>query len=205
MDECALCREGLKTVNGAMEKYAVVGETGSAKEAIGAIKQLKPQIVTTDIRLPDMNGIEFIREIKHVHPEACVIVLTLSDDLELVLMACREGATGYLLKEDANEELSRAIAAALKGKTYICPQLSKQLLKNKTHLHIRSAREILTPREIEVLQLIAEGLTNKGTAAKLNISVKTVEVHRLHIMEKLDIHNSAGLVRYAMRESLVNL
>jgi two-component system response regulator NreC len=161
-----------------------------------------------DIGMPNLNGFEATRQIKKKLPEVKVLILTMYRDDEYVLQALQSGASGYVLKDVAVEELVSAIRAVYNNQYYLCPCISRTVIEaslGKTERAEKEPYELLTPREREILQLIAEGHTNKEVAAKLFISAKTVDAHRSHIMEKLDIHEVARLVKYAIRKGITDL
>lgn len=207
-DDHTIVRQGLRALLDSQEDIEVVGEAEDGRQAFEKTKELIPDIVVIDITMPNLNGIEATRQIKKLNPEIKVLVLTVHDNEEYIHQILQAGASGYLLKESAVTDLVSAINAVKKGGIFLSPAISKVVVKD----YIRHAEEgtgdfdslnILTNREREVLQLIAEGHTNREVAHLLKLSVKTVDVHRSHIMEKLNIHDVTGLVKYSIRKGLI--
>jgi len=185
-----------------------MGETSSGREAVRFVSELQPDVVILDIGMPDLNGIDATRQMKARIPTTKILALSMHSDKRFVARMFAAGASGYLLKDCAFEELARAIRAVAQDQTYLSPSITSQVIKDYVrHLAVSdSARpEILTPREREVIQLLAEGKSTKHVAAALNISVKTVETHRSQIMEKLNIDSIANLTKFAVREGLTSL
>jgi DNA-binding NarL/FixJ family response regulator len=187
----------------------VVGEANSGRMALKLTRELKPDVVIMDITMPDLNGIEAARQIHSEIPGVKVIALSMHSDKCLVAGMLMAGASGYLLKEDCDSgELARAIRAVAINQTYLSPKIGEVVIKDYVrHLSMTASSpfSILTPREREVLQLLAEGKNAKEIASSLHVSVKTVETHRNKIMEKLDIRSIAELTKYAIRERLTPL
>lgn len=207
-DDHTIVRQGLRALLDSQEDIEVVGEAEDGRQAFEKTKELVPDVVVIDITMPNLNGIEATRQIKKLNPEIKVLVLTVHDNEEYIHQILQAGASGYLLKESAVTDLVSAINAVKKGGIFLSPAISKVVVKD----YIRHAEEgtgdfdslnILTNREREVLQLIAEGHTNREVAHLLKLSVKTVDVHRSHIMEKLNIHDVTGLVKYSIRKGLI--
>jgi len=184
----------------------VVGETGDGREALHFIERDQPDVVLMDISMPGLNGLEAAAQVVNEYPNVRVIILSMHADEEYVLQALRAGAAGYLLKDSDAAELELAITAVVRGETYLSPQVSKHVIADYLRLvgSESGAHEQLTPRQREVLQLIAEGHTTKQIAQILSVSEKTAMTHRAQLMERLDIHDIAGLVRYAIRIGLVS-
>lgn len=185
-------REGLK----------VVGEAADGQDAVTLAESTHPDVAVLDVTMPVLNGLDAAREIQKVSPRTKTVFLTVHDEDPYLLDALRAGAKGYVVKTHAAENLIQAIREAARGGVYLSPEVSRavvQAYQNKTEL----SPDPLSPRERQVLQLIAEGKTTKEVASVLNISVKTAETHRTHIMEKLDIHETASLVRYAIRNGMI--
>jgi len=200
-DEHAVFRQGLRAL---LErgKFDVVGEASDGLEAIAAAERLQPQVVVIDLAMPALNGIDAVREIVKRAPRAKAVLLTMHTEEYHVLEALRAGAKACVSKTQAAEHLLQAIKDVCAGGVYLSPHVSGAVVQAylaKTELPY----DPLTPRERQVLQLIAEGKTTKETAAVLDVSVKTAETHRTNLMEKLDIHSTAGLVRYAIRRGLL--
>jgi DNA-binding NarL/FixJ family response regulator len=205
VDDHTLVRTGIRLLLQDLDGVEVIAEAGDGREALSLAEQLCPNLVVTDIAMKGLNGLEAARRIKQQTPNTHVIFLSMHAGEEYVLRALEVGASGYLLKNSAVQELELALQAIASGDTYLSPPVSKQVIAH--YLREVSSRprpeEALTDRQREILQLIAEGHTSKEIARVLAVSVKTVETHRAQIMERLNIHDIAGLVRYAIREGLV--
>jgi two-component system response regulator NreC len=184
----------------------IIGEASSARDAMGAAMRLKPNVILMDIGLPDLSGIEATREIKKRIPEACIVALTIHEDEEYFFKMLEAGATGYVPKRAAPDELLTAIRAAATGQVYLYPSLAKLLVRDFLSGGRPSPEETssdLTDREQEVLTYLAEGANNEAIASALVISPKTVARHRENIMRKLNLHSRAELVRYAIRKGII--
>jgi len=207
-DDHTIVRQGLCAILGAHPEVQVVGEASDGREAVQLTAELQPEVVVMDIAMPKLNGLEATRRIAAKQPNVRVLVLSMYTDIEHVVHALQAGACGYVRKEDADTELMEAIQAARPDEPYLSPAIDKEAV----HEHLRRAAkqepdeeyEPLTPREREVLQLVAEGYANKQIARLLSIAIRTVEEHRAHIMHKLDLTDQAGLVRYAIRKGIVS-
>ncbi len=206
-DDHVLLRQGLKSIVEKMDGLKVVGEVGDGLELLKVLKKLTPHLIILDISMPQMRGLEAIREIRAIHPEVKVLMLTMHKELEYLYQAISTGAQGYLLKEDADTELFSAIKAIRQGKLYLSPFFSRELpedwvekLQGEQGL---SSEELLTTREREILKLISEGKSNKEIGELLFISPRTVERHRANIMEKLHLRKIADLVRYALKKEYI--
>ena len=205
-DDHALVRAGIRALVEKIEGVVVVGEAGKGSEAIDMISGLKPKLMLLDITMPDGGGFEVLDYVTKKHPDIRVIVLTVHEAGEYAIRALREGAAGFLPKSAASAELEQAIQAVIRGEVYISPETSrKTLLDFGKSGSKRELLATLSPRQREVLCLIAEGKTTKQIAQVLEISVKTVETHRAQLMERLDIHDVAGLVRYAIIVGLIDV
>lgn len=180
----------------------VVGDAADGREAVSLAEALEPDVIILDVSMPLLNGIDAARAILAIRPEAKAIAVTVHTDEEYVLNAFRAGVRGYVLKKQAAADLLQAIRAVHAGQVYVSPGIS-QTLVDALRSGAESSADPLTAREREILQLVAEGKTSKEIAALLIISVKTAETHRANIMAKLDIHDTPGLVRYAIRRGLV--
>jgi DNA-binding NarL/FixJ family response regulator len=205
-DDHALVRAGIRALVEKIDDVVVVGEAGTGSEALELVRQLRPNLMLLDITMPDGGGFEVLDQIMKKHPEIRVIVLTVHEAGEYAIRALREGAAGFLPKSAASTELEQAIQTVVRGETYISPETSrKTLLEIGRGTTKRDQLATLSPRQREVLRLIAEGRTTKQIAQVLEISVKTVETHRAQLMERLGIHDVAGLVRYAIIVGLIEV
>jgi two-component system response regulator NreC len=207
VDDHAVVRSGLKMLLSAEGDVEIVGEAGTAAEAIEVAGAVAPDVILMDIGLPDLSGIDATREIKKRFPRISVVALTIHEDEEYFFKMLDAGASGYVPKRAAPEELLTAIRAAASGEVYLYPSLAKLLVTDYlTQEHVISNKpklDGLTNREREVLQYLAEGTSNEEIAVSLVISPKTVERHRENIMRKLNLHSRAELVRYAIRRGIV--
>jgi len=205
-DDHALVRAGLRKLLESLPDIEVVGEAEDGRAALALVASHKPDLVLMDIAMPGLNGIEAAARLSREHPQVRALILSMHQNEDYVRQALRAGAAGYLLKDAAPVELELAIKAVLRGETYLSPAVSKGVMSD----YVQRLRgedtpgEALTPRQREILQLIAEGHTTKEIARRLNISVKTVETHRTQLMKQLDLHDVAGLVRYALRTGLIS-
>lgn len=200
-DDHQIVRDGMKVFL-EREGYKVNAEAQNGQEAIRLALKLQPDVVVLDITMPILNGLDAAREILHNAPATKAILLSMHDESKYVMEGLRIGVKGFVTKTHAAEDLLLAIRKALQGVTYVSPELSQavfEAIQTKTDI----VKDPLTPRERQVLQLVAEGKTAKESAILLNISTKTAETHRARIMQKLDIHETAGLVRYAIRRGLI--
>ena len=208
-DDHKIFRQGIKKLLEEESDLQVVGEASDGREAVKKTIELKPDVILMDIAMANLNGLEATRQIKKQLPSAKVIMVTMHKNEEYVLQSFQAGASGFILKEGAVEELVSAIRSINSDKSFLSPSISKTLIdaymrKMETG-KTETPFDLLTDREREVLQLIAEGYTNREVAKSLFISVKTVEAHRAHIMQKLNIHDIAKLVKYAIQKVLVDL
>ncbi|MGA2192801.1 MAG: response regulator transcription factor [Nitrospirota bacterium] len=208
-DDHTIVRQGLKALLEAQPGFQVIGEAENGREAVKKAQELVPDVIIMDIAMPILNGLEATRQIKRMLPDVKVLALTMHNDEEYVFQILKSGASGYLVKETAANELITAVQSVKSGNPFFSPLISRKImesyLKDDEEKKARMEPDKLTNREKEVLQLIAEGYTNNEIANLMNISVKTVETHRAHIMSKLDIHDVAGLIKYAIRKGLVVL
>ena len=206
-EDHTLFRQGLKALLSLEPEFEVVGEAADGFQAIKCAKELKPDIILLDISMPRVDGMAAIREIKSVCPEAEILILTVHKTEEHVLETLKSGASGYVLKDASHEEFLLAMRSVLQGKRYLSPDISARIvdgyLNGRETADPTSPWESLTPRERQVLKLIAEAYKNKEVADFLCISVKTVAKHRANIMKKLDLHSAAELTAYAMKRGLV--
>lgn len=205
-DDHALVRAGLRELIQKIPFVEVIGEASNGRQTLELIQAHTPDLVLLDIGMKELNGLEVAERITRDHPGVKTLILSMHANEEYVLRALRAGASGYMLKDSAITELKLAIEAVLSGKTYLSPTISRSVIDSYLHRTgsgKKAALEQLTPRQREVLQLIAEGNSTKEIAASLNLSAKTVETHRAQLMERLDIYDVASLVRFAMREGLI--
>ena len=207
-DDHTVVRQGLRALLEAEPDIEVVGEAETGRQAVQQTRKLLPEIVVMDIAMPLLNGLEATRQIVKEVPGAKVLVLSSYNDDEYVHQLTEAGAAGYLLKQTAAGDLIKAVHEARRGNAFFSPAISKRLLDHyrEAFLHgapVRKRADLLTSREGEVLQLIAEGKANKQIASELCISIKTVEKHRQQVMNKLNIHDIAGLTRYAITNGVI--
>jgi DNA-binding NarL/FixJ family response regulator len=207
-DDHTVVREGFRKMLEMEDDLAVVGEAQDGRKAVAMAAKLRPDVVLMDIAMPLLNGLEATRQILKARPEAKVLILSAHNDDAYVTTAIQAGAMGFLLKQTSSHEVCRAIREVANGKQFFSPTVSRRLERTGSQAPNRlgTARKgaaTLTSREREVLQLIAEGKANKETAAELGIGMKTVEKHREHLMQKLDIHDTAGLTRYAISSGII--
>jgi two-component system response regulator NreC len=206
-DDHTILRAGLKMMLNAQPDMEVIGEAQDGRQAISEGIRLQPDIILMDITMPDMNGIEATRQVKKMLPEVKVLVLTMHENDEYVFQALRAGASGYMLKEAADTELITALHVIQSGKFYLSPSAQSVMVGDYLQ-RVRTGEEkdtysSLTEREREILKLVAEGYTNNQIAERLVISPKTVDTHRTHGMDKLNLHSRAEIVKYAMRRGLL--
>lgn len=205
-DDHALVRAGIRALVEKIKGLVVVGEAGKGSEALELAKQLKPNLMLLDLTMPDGGGFEVLAQVKKQFPEIRVIVLTVHEAGEYAIRALREGAAGFLPKSAASTELEQAIQTVIGGEVYISPEMSrKSMIEVGKGTTKRELLDTLSPRQREVLRLIALGRTTKQIAQELGISVKTVETHRAQLMERLSIRDVAGLVRYAILVGLIDV
>jgi DNA-binding NarL/FixJ family response regulator len=202
-DDHEVVRSGLRAVLERQAGFEVVGEAENGQEAVKTAVLTKPDVVVLDYAMPVQNGVEATREIRAKCPRTEVLIFTMHDNEDVVQDVLSAGARGYLLKADANNHLIAAVQALGRHEAYISGKISANLLDALLTRRHGGHRDVLTPRERAVVQLIAEGQTNKGVCAKLGVSLKTVESHRASAMRKLGLHTTADLVRYAVRNRMV--
>jgi len=205
-DDHTLMRAGMRVLLDDMAGYEVVAEAGDGDEALELLRQHRPDVVLMDIDMKRMNGLEAMATAKREFPNLHVIMLSMHAEKQYVMQALRDGASGYLLKDAATVELELALNVVMRGDVYLSPGVSKQVAEG----FVRGAQSVdpvasLTPRQREILTLIAEGHNTKEIAFRLGLSAKTVEAHRTQLMERLDIHDIAGLVRFTIRVGLIKL
>lgn len=204
-DDHTLVRAGIRALLEKLPDVHVVAEASDGREAVHLVTTTQPDVVLMDIAMPGLNGLEATRRLVKEFPAIRVLILSMHKNEEYVWQALRAGAVGYLLKDADLAELALAITAVTHGETYLSPPISKHVIREYVQRvgGEETGLEQLTPRQREILQLIAEGHTTKMIAQRLGLSVKTVETHRVQMMERLDIHEIAGLVRYAIRMGVV--
>ena len=206
-DDHMIVREGLRALLEAEEDIEVVGEAENGRQAVQLIKRLRPDVVVMDIAMPLLNGLEVTRRIVKEVPATRVLILSAHGDDEYVRQVVLLGAAGYLVKQTSADVLGRAIREVHKGNTFFSPSIAKRLPNlssgSPDGRGAITMKAGLSSREVEVLQLIAEGKANKQVARELGISIKTVEKHRQHLMSKLDLHDTAGLTRYAIAAGII--
>ena len=207
-EDHTILREGLKALLSSDPQFTIIGEAADGREAVRCVEKFEPDLILMDLSMPRMSGMEAIREIKKRYPETRIIALTVHKTDEYLHTTLQAGADGYVLKDATHAELMLAIKKVMKGQSYLSPGVSEKViegyLEGKVTAMPESPWDTLSPREREVLKLIAEGYKNKEIADDLCISLKTVEKHRANLMKKLDLHNAAALTVYAMQKGLVN-
>ncbi len=202
-DDHAVVRQGFRMILGAQTDMEIVGEAGNGREAVTMCEELKPDVVVMDVAMPELNGIEATRRIATATPQTRILALSMHKDSVYVREILRAGARGYLLKDSIDVDLLAAVRAIARGEGYLSPAVSDAVLTDYRK-HVTDPLDLLSSREREVLQLIAEGKTNKEIATLLNLSVYTVDAHRGRIMEKLNLHSTGELVRFAVRKGLID-
>lgn len=208
VDDHEIVRAGLRMLFSAEPEVEIIGEASSGEEAVNLVASLKPEVVLMDVAMPGIGGIEAARRIKATHPQVAVLALTMHEDDEYFFEMLAAGASGYVPKRAAPDDLMSAIRVVRQGDVYIYPSLARLLVKDFLHRAETSdveTREELTPREQEVLTCIAEGYSNREIADTLVISVKTVDRHRENIMRKLKLHNRIELVKYAIEKGFIKV
>ncbi len=204
-DDHAMMREGLRSILENELHLNVIAQAANGRAAVEFAKQHKPDLIIMDISMPDMNGIEATRQILQDVPGTKIIALSMHTDKRFVGEMLSAGASGYLLKQSATDELQQALETVLAGKTYISPEIAGVVVQEFVQMKKNAESVELTPKERQVLQLIAEGISTKEIASKLNLSIPTIDTHRQHIMAKLNIHSVAELTKYAIRTGLTSL
>ena len=208
-DDHRMVREGIHKLVEQCRDVEVVGEAEDGFAAVRLAEELSPDVVVMDLSMPNQNGLDAARHILEKQPQVRIIVLSMHADRRFVLEALKAGAQGYLVKANAFEELLKAIATVSAGRTYLSPEISdvvvKEYVAQSTNAAAPTAFSVLTSREREVLQLVAEGMAMKEIGQRLDVSVKTIETHRQRIMEKLSLHSVAELTKYAIREGITSL
>jgi two-component system response regulator NreC len=206
-DDHSVIRTGLRLVLERQQDFEVIGEASDGREAVALTEQHRPEVVVMDVTMPNLNGIEAARQISGAMPQIGIVMLSMHSDEAYVLRALKAGARGYLLKESAESDLIAAIRAVNAGKAFFSPAVSRMLVEDYVRQlqdrEIEDSYELLTTREREILQLIAEGRSNKEIANILNLSLYTIETHRGNLMEKLNLHTVPELILYAVRKGVI--
>jgi DNA-binding NarL/FixJ family response regulator len=214
VDDHELVRTGIRSLIQNISGVEVIAEANNGRDAVRLIDELTPDLVLLDIAMPELNGLEVISRISKDNTNTKVIILSMHKNEEYVVQALKAGAAGYLLKDSSANELEIAVNAVIRGETYLSPAISKHVVDNylRRISDVTSEKEKgpdifkqLTSRQREILQLIAEGNSTKEIANKLNVSIKTVETHRMQLMDRIGIHDVAGLVRYAIRMGIITV
>ena len=211
IDDHPLFREGLKTIISRDDRFKVVGEAGSGHKGLEITKRLKPDLVIVDISLPDQSGIQLTRDLRRLFSETKILIVSMHSKIDYIAEAFQAGATGYVVKESASERLLQGLKSVVKGDYYLDSSVSHAVVENLMKSPLKAAKitdadyASLTPREQEVMRFLAEGLSSKAVAEKLFISPKTVENHRANIMNKLGLHSTIELVRYAAKLGLIDV
>ena len=211
IDDHPLFREGLKAIIERDSRFEVVGEAGNGREGLQLTKKLKPDMIIVDISLPDQSGIQLTREIRTLLSTTRILIVSMHSKIDYIAEAFQAGATGYVVKESASERLVQGLESVAKGDYFLDSSVSHTVVENLMKSPLKEAKitdadyNTLTPREQEVMRFLAEGLSSKKVAEKLFISPKTVENHRSNIMNKLDLHNTIELIRYAAKLGLIDV
>lgn len=207
-DDHSVMRTGLRLVLERQEDFRVVAEASDGREAVAMAEKHKPDVVVMDVTMPNLNGIEAARQMTGLLPQTAIVMLSMHSDESYVLRALKAGARGYLLKESAESDLINAVRAVHAGKAFFSPAVSRMLVEDYVRQlqdrEIEDSYELLTTREREILQLVAEGKSNKDVANLLNLSLYTVETHRGNMMQKLNLHTVPELILYAVRKGVIS-
>jgi DNA-binding NarL/FixJ family response regulator len=208
-DDHDLMLRGIRTILESHSGWTICGEAHTGREAVAKAEELKPDVAILDISMPDLNGLAAIGKIRKASPNTEILILSVHNSEQLILEILKEGARGYIVKSDSDRDLVLAVEALAKHKPFFTSHATELIMRNSTTPGRRisevpeSLRSSLTPREREIVQLLSEGQSSKEVASVLGISVKTAETHRANIMRKLDLHTVSGLVRYAVRNQII--
>jgi DNA-binding NarL/FixJ family response regulator len=205
-DDHDVVRSGIRTLLEGHPGWTVCGEARDGREAVAKVEELRPDLVVLDVAMPMLNGMDAARQILKARPGMPILIFTLYESDELIRQVLEAGVRGFILKSDAGQNLSLAVEALQRRATFFTARAAKMMLDGYLHRNVdpgNSVKDRLTGREREVVQLLAEGYSSKEVAVLLNLSVKTIETHRTNVMHKIDVHSVAGLVRYAVRNSIV--
>ncbi len=202
-EDHVVVRQGFRLILASQPDMEIVGEAGNGRDAVDLAEKLQPDVVVMDVAMPELNGIEATRRLARQSPRSRVLALSMHKDSVYVREILRAGARGYLLKDAIDRDLLAAVRAVASGEGYLSPGVSEAVLTDYRR-HVTNPLDLLSSREREVLQMIAEGKTNKEIASTLNLSVYTVDAHRGRVMEKLNLHSMGELVRFAMRNGLID-
>ena len=211
IDDHPLFREGLKAIVERGSGYEVIEEAGTGRKGLEMVKKLKPDLITVDMSLPDMTGIQLTREIKSILPDARIMIVSMHSKIDYIAEAFQAGATGYVVKESASDRLLQALESVARGEYFLDSAISHRVIEKLMKFPLKEAKikdadyGALTPREQEVMRLIAEGFSSRQIAEKLFISPKTAENHRANIMNKLGLHSTLDLIRYAAKLGLIDV
>ncbi len=207
-DDHGIVRKGLRFLLERQPEMEVVGEAAEGREAVRLSDELKPNVVIMDVAMPQLNGIDATSQIMKSNPNTGIVMLSMHADESYLVRALSAGAKGYLLKDAAEVDLVRAVQVVAQGRPFFCPQIAQSLLEDYVRSlqqrGLQDSYELLTDREREVLQLLAEGKSNKEVATILDLSTYTVETHRTNLMHKLNLHNTAEIVLYAVRKKIIS-
>jgi DNA-binding NarL/FixJ family response regulator len=207
-DDHTVMRRGLRLLLESQPEFSVVAEAADGRQAVEQAEATQPDVAVVDIAMPNLSGIEAAQRINAAHPQIAIVILSMHSDEGYVLRALKAGAKGYLLKDSAEGDLIEAIKAVHRGKTFFSPEITKMLVADYVQeirtRGVEDSYDLLTPREREILQLLAERKSNKEIAVSLNLSPYTVETHRRNLQEKLNLHNLAELILYAVRKGVIS-
>jgi two-component system response regulator NreC len=204
-DDHALFREGVKTILRSCPQFELIGEASDGRQAVDLAKDLNPNVVLMDISMPVLKGFDAARRIHKAQPEVAILILTIYDDEDMVARCLSSGAAGYILKDAPPAQLVYAVQAVSRGEKYMSPRVLKSVVNSYLTRpeQVRTRYELLSDREREILVMLAEGYALKEVATKLNLSVKTVDAHKVNLMRKLELHDRSELIRYAIRKKLI--